>query len=144
MGRFLKLIVLWGLVLAALTPAETLSAQLASADQNIFLDLLPGLKTAPAPAWLQPGTRVTYFSAAASIAAERTKLTEDPTGDWEVTYPDGSKKRYREEDISGTGRRGTTRKPRESYTGLPQRQRQPSWSLRRAPRGRPRSGSPQR
>ena len=106
MRRLLKLILLWGLGLAVLTPAGTAGAQPASVDQNIFLDLLPGLKTAPAPAWLQPGTRVTYFSAAASIAAERTKLTEDPTGEWEVTYPDGSKKRYREEDISGTGHAG--------------------------------------
>ena len=106
MRRSLKLILLLGLALAVLAPPGIVRAQRASVDQNILLDLLPGLKTAPAPAWLQPGTRVTYLSAAASVAAERTKLTEDPYGDWEVTYPDGSKKRFREEDISGTGRAG--------------------------------------
>ena len=105
-AKVLKLILLTGLALAVLAPAAIVRAQRASIDQNIFLDLLPGLKTAPAPAWLRPGTRITYLSAAASIAAERAKLVEDPYGDWEVTYPDGSKKRFREEDISGTGQAG--------------------------------------
>lgn len=95
-----------GLVLVVLVAPNAAQAQRASVDQNIFLDILPALRTAPAPAWLQPGTRITYFSAAASIAAQRTKLVEDPAGPWEVTGPDGSKRRYREEDISGAGKGG--------------------------------------
>jgi hypothetical protein len=71
------------------------------ADHNAFLDILPALRGAPAPAWLAPGTRISYFSSAASIAAERTKLVEDPEGSWVVT---ASGKRYREEDISGAGK----------------------------------------
>jgi hypothetical protein len=69
-------------------------------DQNLFLDILPGLRAAPAPSWVRPGTRITYYSTAASIAAERTKLIEDPNGPWEII---GTGKRYREEDISGAG-----------------------------------------
>jgi hypothetical protein len=106
MGRSLKVILPCALTLTILALPGTIRAQRATVDQNIFLDLLPGLKTAPAPAWLQPGTRITYFSAAASIAAASTKLVEDPSGKWEVTYPDGSKKHFREEDISGTGQAG--------------------------------------
>jgi len=106
MRRSCGLVLLCGFVLAVLGVPDPARAQRATVDQNIFLDILPALKTAPAPAWLQPGTRITYFSAAASIAGERTKLVEDPNGDWEVTYANGSKKKFREQDISGAGKGG--------------------------------------
>lgn len=79
-------------------------------DDNAFFTLLPGLRTAPAPAWLRPGVRINYFSAAASIASERSKLEPGwgdhcPPGQRKWTEY-GTGKVFCEADISGTGKGG--------------------------------------
>ena len=44
------------------------------------------------PAWVQPGTRLTYYGAAASIAGSYYTYVEDPAGEWEDP---ATGKRYR-------------------------------------------------
>lgn len=56
------------------------------------------------PAWLQAGARVTYYSGSASLPGVRSQLVEHPEGGW----VDGSGRRYREEEVMGTGGAGFT------------------------------------
>ncbi len=51
-------------------------------DPNAFLELLPDLRQAPAPAWVHPGTRLVYYAAAASVAGMGTDFKLDENGDW--------------------------------------------------------------
>lgn len=37
----------------------------------------------PPPSWVQPGARVTFYSAAAAVAQSRYQLIEDPEGPWQ-------------------------------------------------------------
>lgn len=52
------------------------------------------------PAWVRPGTRLTFYAAAASVAQSRFAWVEDPDGDWEDPV---TGKRYRRTDESGEG-----------------------------------------
>lgn len=52
------------------------------------------------PQWVQPGLRVTFYQAAASVAQSRFAWVEDPTGPW-VEPKTG--KRYRRTDEEGQG-----------------------------------------
>lgn len=47
-------------------------------DNNPWVTLLPALRTAPAPAWLRTGTRITYYVAAASIPGGAHSYREVP------------------------------------------------------------------
>jgi hypothetical protein len=50
------------------------------------------------PAWVRPGTRVTFYSAAASVAQSRFAWVEDPDGNWEDSR---TGKHYRRTDETG-------------------------------------------
>lgn len=59
-----------------------------------------GLDSLGPPAWVQAGTRVTFYQAAASVAQSRFAFVEDPAGEWLVV---STGKRYRRTDESGEG-----------------------------------------
>lgn len=69
-------------------------------DANPFLDLFPSLRTAPAPDWVQPGTRLTYYSIAGSTAGGKHRYIEDPQGNWRDPM---TGKHYRQEQVAGGG-----------------------------------------
>jgi hypothetical protein len=52
----------------------------------------------PPPAWVQPGARVTFYSAAASVAQSRYQVIEDPSGPWQDPV---TGKRYRSTEETG-------------------------------------------
>jgi hypothetical protein len=52
------------------------------------------------PAWVQPGMRLTWYGAAASVAQSSYTYVEDPTGTWEDP---ATGKRYSRTDESGEG-----------------------------------------
>jgi hypothetical protein len=52
------------------------------------------------PSWVQPGVRLSWYAAAASVAQSRYAWVEDPNGEWEVP---STGKRYRRTDESGEG-----------------------------------------
>ncbi len=62
-------------------------------DNNPWVTLLPALRTAPAPGWLRPGMRLTYYSASASIQHDRNVLNPDESCD-----PDKPGYKYKPED----------------------------------------------
>jgi hypothetical protein len=74
-------------------------------DDNAFYHIMPDLRTAPAPNWVRPGVRVTYYSAAASIPGGRHAYVEDENGNW---VDPGTGKNYRQEDIPGRSGHGYT------------------------------------
>jgi hypothetical protein len=55
------------------------------------------------PSWVQPGVRLSWYAAAASVAQSRYAWVEDPNGEWEVP---STGKRYRRTDESGEGTGG--------------------------------------
>jgi hypothetical protein len=59
---------------------------------NPWATLLPALRTAPAPGWLRPGMRLTYYSASARIEGGRNVYVPDESCDPDkpgYTYRDG-------------------------------------------------------
>ena len=50
------------------------------------------------PSWVRPGTRLSFYSAAASVAASRFAWVEDPNGPWEDV---STGKHYRRTDETG-------------------------------------------
>ncbi len=58
----------------------------------------PSLANVPPPAWVRPGTRVTFYSAAASVTQRRYQLIEDPSGPWQDPV---TGKRYRSTEDAG-------------------------------------------
>jgi hypothetical protein len=69
-------------------------------DPSIMLPLIPAAAEAGAPPCIKPGTRLTYFGMTASIPGEYGKLVQDDNGNW---VDKNTGKRYREEDVSGSG-----------------------------------------
>ncbi len=69
-------------------------------DPSIMLPLVPTAAQASAPPCIKPGTRLTYFGMTASIPGEYGKLVQDDNGSW---IDKNTGKRYREEQISGSG-----------------------------------------
>jgi hypothetical protein len=69
-------------------------------DPSIMLPLVPKAADADAPQCIKPGTRLTYFGMTASIPGSYGKLVQDDNGNWEDK---NTGKRYREEDIGGSG-----------------------------------------
>jgi len=69
-------------------------------DPSIMLPLVPAAAQAGAPPCIKPGTRLTYFGMTASIPGEYGKLVQDDNGNW---IDKNTGKRYREEQISGSG-----------------------------------------
>ncbi len=65
-----------------------------------FLTLVPELADMPAPDWVKPGVRVTFYGAAASTSESRGSLVEDPNGPWEDKK---TGKRYRDTEETGEG-----------------------------------------
>jgi hypothetical protein len=56
------------------------------------------------PAWVQAGTRVTWYTAGASVNQSRFAWVEDPGGEW---LDKATGKRYRRTDESGEGQPGS-------------------------------------
>jgi len=77
----------------------------APVDDHAFHHIMPDLRTAPAPNWVKPGVRVTYYSAFAIIVGGRYAYFEDEKGNW-VDPETG--KRYRQEEIPGSAGHGYT------------------------------------
>ncbi len=50
--------------------------------ENSLLLLMPELRTMAVPDWLREGTRVTYFTASATVPAERFYWYKDQHGAW--------------------------------------------------------------
>jgi hypothetical protein len=99
---------LWPLVLSASLAAVTASVpaaraqQVAPYDPNPILDLMPALRTAPAPAWLRQGLHLTYYSAVASVLGGRHRYVPDPDNP-NCRFRDEQGTCYRREDIGGGG-----------------------------------------
>jgi hypothetical protein len=88
------------------TPAATLpapspavpGAAAPAATAPIAAQLPPGIADETSlgpPAWVQPGIRLTYYGAAASVAQSSYTYVEDPLGEWEDP---ATGKRYRRTD----------------------------------------------
>lgn len=84
------------LVLAAIPCA----AEAPAPQPGKFVTLVPELADLPAPDWVKPGVRVTFYGAAASSNESRGRLVEDPNGPWEDKK---TGKRYRDTEESGEG-----------------------------------------
>lgn len=69
-------------------------------DPSIVLPLVPAAAEANSPPCIKAGTRLTYFGMTASIPGEYKKLVQDDNGQW---VDKNTGKRYREEDIPGSG-----------------------------------------
>ncbi len=87
------------------------AAEEAISNPGKYLTLVPELADMPAPEWVKPGVRVTFYGAAASTNESRGRLVEDPTGPWEDKK---TGKRYRDTEESGEGN------PTSSGEGLSQ------------------------
>lgn len=72
-------------------------------DPNAFIDLLPGLRTAPPPPTVRQGLRITFYSATASIPGQSYILVPDPSGGW-VVQATGQK--FSEQAMFGRGGHG--------------------------------------
>jgi hypothetical protein len=81
-GFWLTIALAIALTLSALgAPGHRATAQ-TPVDENVFLQLMPDLRSAPAPGWLKAGMRLSYYSAAASVRGARHYYTQDPNGNW--------------------------------------------------------------
>jgi hypothetical protein len=67
-------------------------------------DLLSGVKGSPAPEWAVPGTRLTYYSALASVPGSLYYYTPNENGDWES----GDGKRWDQWENPGSAAHGYT------------------------------------
>lgn len=79
-------------VLAAVL-ATPLAAPLSAAAQEPDNEAFPPLAGGGPPAWVVPGTRLSWYGAAASIQSSYYTYVEDPDGDWEDP---ATGKRYRQ------------------------------------------------
>ena len=59
----------------------------------------------PPPSWVQPGARVTFYSAAAAVAQSRYQLIEDPEGPWQDPV---TGKHYRNTEDTGESMGGAS------------------------------------
>lgn len=85
------------------TPAPDRDGEAAQADESFFVTFLPELRSAKAPSWVQQGTRITYYSAAASVPQSYHRYVEDEEGGW-IDPTTGDK--YRREDIQSAAGHG--------------------------------------
>ncbi|MHB9131605.1 MAG: hypothetical protein ACYDBB_11025 [Armatimonadota bacterium] len=74
------------------------------ADTNAFLELLPSLKTMPAPPGAVEGLRIVYYSSAATVPGVYHSYHVDEQGNW----VDDKGNRYRRESEPGSGGHGYT------------------------------------
>ncbi len=98
-------ILLLTLPFAAQEPAE--AGNPPALSLHPLLAGMPGARNTPAPAWVRPGARISYYSASAATyhAGGRVSLVPDPGGDWS----DANGNSYKESAIpSGTGGAGYT------------------------------------
>jgi hypothetical protein len=89
-------------VLATTAPGRTWAQ--AAADPNSFVQLLPALRTAPAPPWVRQGLRLTYYSASA-LTGSGDVYVEDENGNWVQA---GTGRRFRQEEIGTASGQGFT------------------------------------
>jgi hypothetical protein len=76
-------------------------------DLNPFLTILPALRTAPAPNWVKPGTRLTYYSTAATVVRGLHRYEEDPSctaAQVDCYVQEGTGKWFRQKAAPGAGR----------------------------------------
>lgn len=108
----------WYLALAAAVAViagwgTTQAQQGALGANNPWVNLLPALRTAPAPGWLRPGMRLTYYSASARIESNPNAYVPDDTcdpdkpgyhfqsGDDDTCFQDNQGKWYRQTPRGG-------------------------------------------
>lgn len=94
----------WGeLVLATRRDPTTRGFSPDPAKEWLF-DALPDLRTSPAPKWVKPGTRLTYYGASAIVPTKDHHYWPDADGDW----VDDAGNRYSRKDVVGSGGEGFT------------------------------------
>ncbi|MFP4055399.1 MAG: hypothetical protein ACLF0G_00845 [Candidatus Brocadiia bacterium] len=109
-GRF---VVVWaaGVAGALAAPADAAGGESAPwvrelpGDANPFVQLLPALRTAPTPAWVRRGTRITYYSSSAIVIGAREYYVRDEDGNWKDQHGNHYRK---ERGGDGTGGHGYT------------------------------------
>ncbi|HOK57965.1 MAG TPA: hypothetical protein PK659_03820 [Methanothrix sp.] len=74
-------------------------------DAQDLSGLIPSLQNLPAPDWIREGTRLSYYSATASIPSAYERFVPDEEGDWVGV---NSGKRYRREELFGAAGHGVT------------------------------------
>ncbi|MHB0939860.1 MAG: hypothetical protein ACYDCO_25810 [Armatimonadota bacterium] len=79
MGRLSRALLLSMFLLVVLLAWGILAR---AADANPFIELLPALKTLPAPPGAVEGLRLMYYSAAASVPGVHHSYKLDPDGNW--------------------------------------------------------------
>lgn len=72
-----------------------------AAHNSPLLLLQPGARDLPAPDWVQPGVRISYFVRSATVPEGEYGLTEDDQGEWKD--PATGKSYRREESVGGGG-----------------------------------------
>lgn len=100
-----SVLLLTGLVFAGGVSGGAASGAAAGVDDNPFVMLFPALATAGAPDWLRQGTRITYYSAAASVVGGKYQYKEDENGGW---IDQSTGKRYSQQEITGASGHGYT------------------------------------
>ncbi len=78
MGRRGVWVLILGAMLLPVLGSPTIAVGQVPIDPNPFLDLIPALRTAPAPGWVTQGTRITFYSAAVSLQGGQHHYTADP------------------------------------------------------------------
>jgi hypothetical protein len=76
--------------------------------QDPIAQLFPQASRMPAPSWIRPGLRLTYYSGAASLAGSSTFFWRDEKGGWVGQNPEDKGKRYQRGGQSGMGGHGYT------------------------------------
>lgn len=94
---------LWVLILTILGLGQAPSPPQPQTESHLAT-FFPAAAGAAAPAWVQPGTRLTYYGGAAIIPDENMCFFRDEGGDW----VDEEGKRYRGEETEGHGGVGYT------------------------------------
>ncbi len=91
-------------VMAPGVPATRKAAAQAPVNST-FVNLMPELRNAPAPGWVKSGTRITFYSASATVTGGRHYYYQDENGNW-VDPQTG--KRFSQGDVASASGHGYT------------------------------------
>lgn len=89
---------------ASALAALLLCAAVARAEEGTVAKLLPAAADRPAPDWVRPGTRLTYYSSAASVPGDGEWFWREKDGGW----VDAKGREYNRGDEQGQGGHGFT------------------------------------
>jgi hypothetical protein len=105
-GRVAGILALTTLLVSSTGDGPAVRAQQGGpADPNPILELMPALRTSPAPPWLKQGVRLTYYSAAASLRGGRHRYVPDPDNP-NCRFRDEQGNCFKQEDLGGGGPMG--------------------------------------